>query len=54
MDMFESVAGRGCPLWPSSASAATSKRPAIAEAEINPLVVHERDLTVADAWLTRA
>ena len=28
-------------------------RPDIAEAEINPLLVHERGVTVADAWVVR-
>jgi succinyl-CoA synthetase beta subunit len=29
-------------------------RPDIAEAEINPLLIHERGVTVADAWVVRA
>jgi len=28
--------------------------PAIAEAEINPLMIHESGVTVADAWVVRA
>ena len=28
--------------------------PAIREAEINPLMIHETGLTVADAWVVRA
>ncbi|MCX8135094.1 MAG: acetate--CoA ligase family protein, partial [Roseococcus sp.] len=28
--------------------------PAIREAEVNPLMIHESGLTVADAWVVRA